>query len=116
MGFKGKNYTTLASWYGPGFDGKITASGEIFEQDSLVAASPYLPFNTLVKITNVANNKSVLVRITDRGPFNTVKGTTTPIYPLEPHSTRGFDLSKGAFEQIADLETGVIKVTYEIYK
>ncbi len=58
----------IASWYGPGFHGKRTASGERFNQHEYTAAHPSLPFGTLVRVTNVRNGRSVVVRITDRGP------------------------------------------------
>jgi len=110
--------TTKVSWYGPGFDGRITANGEIYSQDSLTAASPNLPFNTLVKITNPNNNKSVIVRINDRGPFKCFKknGKIRPVRPLEPHSMRKFDLSKKAFETIANINKGIIQVEYKLIK
>ena len=110
--------TTQVSWYGPGFDGRKTANGEIFSQDSLTAASPTLPFNTKVKITNPSNNKSVIVRINDRGPFKCFmkNGKVRPVRPLEPHSKRKFDLSKKAFETIANIDKGVIQVEYELIK
>jgi rare lipoprotein A len=59
----------VASWYGPGFHGKKTASGERFNTGSYTAAHRSLPFGTRVKVTNVRNGKSVVVRINDRGPF-----------------------------------------------
>jgi rare lipoprotein A (peptidoglycan hydrolase) len=59
----------VASWYGPRFDGRLTASGETFDKDDLTAAHPTLPFGTLVRVTNESNGKSVVVRINDRGPF-----------------------------------------------
>lgn len=58
-----------ASWYGPGFDGKQTASGETFDQDDLTAASPTLPMPSLVRVTNLRNGRTLIVRINDRGPF-----------------------------------------------
>jgi rare lipoprotein A (peptidoglycan hydrolase) len=58
-----------ASWYGAYFHGRLTAAGEIFNQDDLTAAHPSLPFNTFLKITNLLNGKSVIVRINDRGPY-----------------------------------------------
>jgi len=57
------------TYYGPGFHGKPTASGELFDQYALTAAHRTLPFGTRVKVTNLANGKSVVVRINDRGPF-----------------------------------------------
>lgn len=74
-----------ASWYGPGFDGKRTASGEIFDQDDITAAHPTLPIPSLVRVTNLSNEKSIVVRVNDRGPF---------------HSNRIIDLSKRTAELI----------------
>lgn len=59
----------VASWYGPGFHGKTTASGETYNMHALTAAHNTLPLNTVLKVTNLANNKEVLVRVNDRGPF-----------------------------------------------
>jgi len=101
------------SWYGPGFHGNTTANGETYNQNSLTAASPTLPFNTKVKVTNLKNGKSVIVRINDRGPYKMDEGGST-IFPLEPHPTRRFDLSKKAFSTIANLETGIISVRYRV--
>ena len=61
--------TGLASWYGPKFHGKLTASGEVFNQEKFTAAHPTLPWGSKVKVTNLDNGKSVDVRINDRGPF-----------------------------------------------
>lgn len=112
--------TTRVSWYGPGFHGKVTANGEIYSQDSLTCASPYMRFGTKVKVTNLANNKSVVVRVNDRGPYHCYVDSlkkVKPYYPLKAHPKRGFDLSKAAFNSISDLEKGVLKVKYEvIYK
>ncbi|MEI7450646.1 MAG: septal ring lytic transglycosylase RlpA family protein [Desulfomonile sp.] len=78
---KGKTYTPLkivspghfqkgvASWYGPGFHGKKTSSGEVYDMHGLTAAHNILPLNTVVKVTNLANQREVVVRINDRGPF-----------------------------------------------
>lgn len=75
-----------ASWYGPGFHGKKTASGEIFNQNALTAAHPELPFGSKVKVTNLANGKKVVVTINDRGPY---------------HDDRIIDLSKAAARKLA---------------
>lgn len=75
-----------ASWYGPGFQGKRTASGSVYNMYSMTAAHKTLPFGTKVKVTNLSNGKSVVVTITDRGPF--VKG-------------RVIDLSKTASKQLS---------------
>ncbi len=61
--------TGNASWYGPGFHGRPTASGEAFNQNALTAAHRTLPFGTRVRVTNLNNNRQVIVRINDRGPF-----------------------------------------------
>ncbi len=59
----------IASWYGPGFHGRKTASGETYDMHELTAANNVLPLKTLVKVKNLGNGKEVLVRINDRGPF-----------------------------------------------
>lgn len=91
--------TSYASYYHDKFNGKKTASGEVFNNTRLTAASKTLPFGTLVKVTNMKTDKSVVVRINDRGPF--VKG-------------RALDLSKAAFEEIGSTSSGVIPIEYEI--
>jgi Lytic transglycolase len=58
-----------STWYGPGFAGHRTADGEIFDPNALTCASPWLPFNTQLKVTNLATGLSVQVRVNDRGPF-----------------------------------------------
>ncbi|NPA67256.1 MAG: septal ring lytic transglycosylase RlpA family protein [Chlorobi bacterium] len=90
-----------ASWYGPGFNGKKTASGEIFDMNKLTAAHRKLPFGTMVRVTNLKNNKSVIVRINDRGPYK--KG-------------RVIDLSKKAAEVTGLIKDGVAPVKIEIVK
>ncbi len=59
----------IASWYGPGFHGKKTANGERYNQNALTAAHKTLPLGTVVRVTNVENGESVVLRINDRGPF-----------------------------------------------
>lgn len=66
---RGHDEAGMASWYGPGFHGRRTASGERFDQYALTAAHPSLPFGTLVCVVSPKNGKSVVVRINDRGPF-----------------------------------------------
>lgn len=75
----------MASWYGPGFHGRKTASGERFNTGALTAAHKTLPFGTRVRVENVHTGRSVVVRINDRGPF--VRG-------------RVIDLSKAAARAI----------------
>jgi len=89
-----------ASYYAAKYQGRQTASGELFDQNSMTAAHKRLPFGSKVKVTNVANGKSVVVRINDRGPF--VSG-------------RIIDLSKSAFQRIGNTNAGVIDVEIEVY-
>ena len=63
------NETGIASWYGPKFHGKLTANGEIYNQNALTAAHKTLPLPSAVKVTNLENNISLVLRINDRGPF-----------------------------------------------
>lgn len=59
----------VASWYGPGFHGKKTSSGEVYDMHEMTAAHNVLPLHTLVKVKNLSNNKEIVVRVNDRGPF-----------------------------------------------
>lgn len=86
-----------ATWYGGKFHGRLTASGERYNQNALTCASNKYKFGTRLKVTNTANGKSVICRVNDRGGFSKY-GTT-------------LDLSKGAFKKIAPLSQGKIKVT-----
>lgn len=88
-----------ASYYAEKFHGKKTASGEIFDMNDFTAAHRTLPFGTICRITNLENNKSVVVRVNDRGPF--VEG-------------RIIDLSKSAAAVIGGIEAGVIKVKIDV--
>lgn len=66
----GKEYQRgLASWYGPGFQGRRTASGEQFNSREMTAAHRFLPFGTRLRVVNETNGRSVVVRVNDRGPF-----------------------------------------------
>lgn len=69
LGETGEVLGGLASWYGPYFHGNLTANGEIFNQDDMTAAHPSLPFGTYLRVTNLDNSRSVIVRINDRGPY-----------------------------------------------
>lgn len=83
----------MASWYGPGFHGKKTASGVIFNANAMTAAHKTLPFGSKVKVTNQKTGKSVIVTINDRGPF---------------HKGRIIDLSKAAASKIGIKGTGKV--------
>lgn len=89
----------MASWYGPGFNGRRTASGERFNQHGMTAAHRTLPIGTKVKVTNLNNGRSVVVRINDRGPFG---------------GRRIIDLSQGAARLIGVVQSGVAPVLLEI--
>lgn len=94
----------VASFYGPGFDGKLTASGEVFDQNDLTAAHRTLPFGTRLRVTDVENGRSVVVRINDRGPFTKQAGVFA----------RSIDLSVGAAQAIGlDLQRGLTRVRME---
>jgi rare lipoprotein A len=84
-----------ASWYGPGFHGKTTASGTKYNQNAMTAAHKTLPFGTVVKVTDQRTGKSVKVTITDRGPF---------------HKGRIIDLSKAAASKLGTIQAGTGKV------
>lgn len=89
----------MASWYGPGFAGKLTANGERFDPDAMTCAHPKLKFGTEVEVTNLENGKSVIVRVNDRGPFA---------------KDRVIDLSKEAAKRLGFIDTGVAKVRVEV--
>ncbi|WP_457746262.1 septal ring lytic transglycosylase RlpA family protein [Sulfurimonas sp.] len=88
-----------ASWYGPDFHGKLTSNGERYNMWAMTAAHKTLPMNTIVKVTNRRNGKSIVVRINDRGPFV---------------STRIIDLSKAAASKVGMIGTGTAPVTLEV--
>jgi len=89
----------MASWYGPGFDGNYSASGEVFKASELTAAHPSLPFGTLVRVVNMDNGQSVVVRINDRGPY--------------AHG-RVIDISTAAANVIGLISSGVAPVRLEV--
>ena len=62
-------YKGISSWYGPNFHGKLTANGEVFDMYGITAAHKSLPLNTIVRVTNLDNGKSIILRINDRGPY-----------------------------------------------
>lgn len=89
----------MASWYGPGFHGRQSASGERFNQNAMTAAHRTLPFGTKVRVTNLNNGQSIIVRINDRGPFS---------------GGRVIDLSAAAARKIGMMRSGVAPVQLEI--
>jgi rare lipoprotein A len=89
----------IASWYGSEQDGHATASGEHFDRHAFTAASRHLPFNTIVRVTNETNGRSVQVRINDRGPWK--RG-------------RILDLSEAAADTLDMKKSGTAKVKVEV--
>lgn len=89
----------LASYYANKFEGRTTANGEKYEHDKLTGSHLTLPFGTMVKVTNLENNKSVIIRINDRGPF--IKD-------------RIIDVSKSAAELLDFIEAGLVNVKIEV--
>ena len=87
-----------ASWYGKPFQGRSTASGEIYDTALLTAAHRTLPFGTILKVTNKYTSKTVIVKVNDRGPF---------------HKKRILDLSKQAAKDINMIHAGVVDVLIE---
>lgn len=94
------NYRAVgtASWYGDAFHGRLTSNGEIFDMRALTAAHPTLPLPSYVRVTNMANGKSVVVRVNDRGPF---------------HSNRVIDVSSRAAELLGFRNHGTARVRVE---
>lgn len=91
----------LASWYGKGFHKKKTANGDIFDQNALTAAHRTLPMPSIVRVTNLRNKKTIIVKVNDRGPY--IKG-----------SGRIIDLSRKSADLLGFLEQGVTPVQVEI--
>ena len=95
----GEKFRGIASWYGPNFHGKRTSNGEIYNMYAFTAAHKTLPMNTMVKVTNLRNGRSTIVRINDRGPFV---------------RNRIIDLSYAAAKEIGIVGTGTAPVELEV--
>lgn len=95
----GATQTGIASWYGPGFHGRRTANGEIYDQFALTAAHQTLPHGTLLRVTNLTNQRAVQVRVNDRGPFV---------------DDRIIDLSYNAARQLDMIGPGVVPVRLDV--
>ena len=95
----GEVRTGIASFYGLDFHGKLTANGEVYDMYALTAAHKTLPLNTVIRVTNLANGRSITVRVNDRGPY--VVG-------------RMLDLSYGAAEKLGFVAQGTTKVKIKI--
>lgn len=92
-------FAHTVSWYGDEFHGRLTASGEPFNQYAFTCASNTHDFNAFLRVTNTANGKSIICRVNDTGGFDKYGRT--------------LDLSKGAFSKLASLEQGVIQVNIQ---
>jgi len=95
------NRTGQASWYGPNFHGRLTANGEIYDQYALTAAHPTFPLPSYARVTNLANGRSLVVRVNDRGPY---------------HDGRIVDLSAKASELLGYQHLGVAQVRVQYIK
>ena len=95
----GDEFSGNASWYGPDFHGKLTSNGETYNMHGMTAAHKTLPMNTIVKVTNLRNGLSTVVRINDRGPFV---------------ATRIIDLSNAAAKKVHMIGHGTAPVRLEI--
>ena len=95
----------LASYYGPGFEGKRTASGITFDKTAMVAAHPTYPFGTVVRVTNLANNRTVNVRVVDRGPARGPQKEGVLI-----------DVSSGAASNLGFIRQGRTRVRLEVLR
>jgi rare lipoprotein A len=98
---RGPSKVVVASWYGPGFNGRRTANGEVFNQNEMSAASRTLPLGSRVLITNLANGRSVVVRINDRGPYV---------------GRRQIDLSKRAAQSLGIIRYGTARVRVTVLR
>ena len=96
-----RSFQGQASWYGPGFYGNRTSSGEVLRPGSFTAAHRSLPFGTKVLVTNMTNGKTAMVRINDRGPF---------------HGSRVIDVAHGAASQLGLTASGTAKVKLEVIR
>ena len=94
-----KVFRGISSYYGPKFHGKLTANGEIFDMYGVTAAHKKLPFNTYVRVTNENNNKNLLIRINDRGPYV---------------GDRILDCSYGAAKKLGFVNEGIAPVKIEV--
>jgi len=95
----------LASYYGPGFDGKLTASGTRFDMHAMVAAHPSYPFGTVIRVTNLANGRSVEVNVVDRGPAQGPRSRGVIV-----------DLSFGAAGALGFVRAGRTRVRLEVLR
>ena len=99
---RGSTITGKASWYGGKFHGRKTASGERFDKRALTAAHRTLPFGTMIRVTSLSTERTVVVRINDRGPFG--------------RRERIIDLSEAAAEALGMKSAGVVRVKLKVLR
>ena len=93
------NETGIASWYGPGFHGKLTANGEVYDQNGLTAAHKTLPMPSMVRVTNLENGRSIEIRVNDRGPYA---------------AGRVIDVTRRAAQLLGFIDNGTARVRVQI--
>lgn len=93
--------STTVSYYANKFNGKKTASGEVYRHSKMTAAHKSLAFGTEVEIINPENSQKVIVTVNDRGPLK---------------AGRAFDLSQGAFKKLGNLNDGILRVKYKVLR
>ena len=98
---KGSSQSGVASWYGGKFHGRKTASGARFNKEAMTAAHKTLPFGTIVRVTHLKSRRSIVVKITDRGPY--IRG-------------RIIDLSQGAARKLGMIRSGLAKVRVTVLR
>ena len=93
--------STTVSYYANKFNGKKTASGEVYKHSKMTAAHKTMAFGTKVEIINIENSKKIIITVNDRGPLK---------------AGRAFDLSQGAFKKLGNLNEGILKVRYKVVR
>jgi rare lipoprotein A (peptidoglycan hydrolase) len=96
-----RSFVCLSSWYGPDFDGQLTANGEIYDMYGQTAAHPTLPLGSVVRVVNLGTHRSAIVRINDRGPY--IAG-------------RGLDVSYQVARELGFVRRGTARVRVELLK
>lgn len=99
IGLQAKNKEGVASWYHDSLHGNLTANGEVYDKDKVSCAHKTLPFGTILEVTNIDNDSTIIVRVNDRGPF--IDG-------------RDLDMSRRAAEDLGMIDAGVVNIKYEI--
>lgn len=99
IGLQAKNKEGVASWYHDSLHGNLTANGEVYDKDKVSCAHKTLPFGTILEVTNIDNDSTIIVRVNDRGPF--IDG-------------RDLDMSRRAAEDLGMIDAGVVNIKYKI--